>query len=631
MGDGARAGDRDVVAADGEHGKRARDVAVAGADADGVRRAGHGAGVVVVGGEGGVVVVADDGAGFFDIGQSYVEDEAVADFAAVGFSDDSADATGTSDAGIGKGDVPHGSIVSPAEESLLAVDRARPALVDANTAHGVAPAVEDALEAPDGSADGGVVVLGAGGVVPGGRVGIGDVGAEDEICVLKFVAGIHLRGKQVELAGIYDDIRIDAGAGSGPGDGVPVCDIAAVAVRSSRDGYGVGGTGDAGSRPANKVVASANRVREGDAVALVGVGRRVGRAAAGKRAAGEVVGDGIDVGACQRGKIALVEGAGAGQLIAGKVLDGAAPAGDVEVAGGGGGDLALEGEDIRAAAGVVAERAPSSRERRRGAGDRFVERHGDVEVVAAGVDAGRGGGGCGKLDGGGGIDKGETDLQVLEVPGVAAGAGRVEADVQVVDRGCKDKRARGAGPVGRGVVPELLLVEVAVVVVELVMADAGGGFGGLVGVVVAVREELVVVVLHHAAAGSVAQDEARLVDRSGRRIHRAVRVVAVVGRGVVGEDLDVLVAVLLLLLREVDGSVHLAANAVEEGAQVGVVAVEAAGADRVDGLIVAAVRHLPVGAGAVGHVEVLVAGAGRDGAAAGEVHEVGDFPVQVGG
>ena len=70
-----------------------------------------------------------------------------------------------------------------------------------------------------------------------------------------------------------------------------------------------------------------------------------------------------------------------------------------------------------------------------------------------------------------GIDQRETHFQVLEVPVVTARACRIEADVEVVDGGRQTKRAGIGGIIGRRLV--FLLVEVAVIIVKLVVADAG--------------------------------------------------------------------------------------------------------------------------------------------------------------
>ena len=58
-----------------------------------------------------------------------------------------------------------------------------------------------------------------------------------------------------------------------------------------------------------------------------------------------------------------------------------------------------------------------------------------------------------------------------------------------------------------------MLVEMAVVVVKLIVCDAGTCLGSLINIIVAVREKLVVGVAHDAAAGRVAQDEARFIYR----------------------------------------------------------------------------------------------------------------------
>ena len=210
--------------------------------------------------------------------------------------------------------------------------------------------------------------------------------------------------------------------------------------------------------------------------------------------------------------------------------------------------------------------------------------------------------------GGGGIYQGKTHLQILEVPVVIVATGSVEAYVDVVHRGGKDQRAGILGTVGGRGALELLLIEMSVVVVELLPVPAVVGvLRSPVRIVPAVGEELRMRVAHHAAFGRVAEDEAGLVERGGGCVDCAVGVVSVVGGGVVGQNLDILVAVVLLLLGEIDGGVHLHADAVQVGAQGAVVVIERSGANGVNCLFVAAVAHFDPRAcrAAVSHVQVV--------------------------
>ena len=56
------------------------------------------------------------------------------------------------------------------------------------------------------AADGGEVVLGAGGIVPISSVGIGDVGTQFEVLAVKVVAAVHQRGQQVQASGCGDGV-----------------------------------------------------------------------------------------------------------------------------------------------------------------------------------------------------------------------------------------------------------------------------------------------------------------------------------------------------------------------------------------------------------------------------------------
>ena len=390
-------------------------------------------------------------------------------------------------------------------------------------------------------------------------------------------------------------------------DGRPVGDIGAVAVETV-DGDGRIGRRAAAFRPAREVVAWADGGREGEGRRFVGVGGGVGRAF-GERAAREVVGDGVDVAGVKGGE--AVGGDAAGQGVAGEVLDGADLASDIEGVGGVGGDRALEGEDVRAAAGEVVERAPARRERRR-AGDGLAERHGYVDDVALRVDAGRDG--DVELGGRGGIDGLDLCGDVLGGPLVAAGlAGGVETQ----DDGAEVQGQDEASVCGAAAGIELLVVEGVSVAVPpwiggaCVVDDVRDGEGvGLVLGVLAAGEDL--------EAGHVARD----ADVAGVAVAAVLAVVAV--DGFIHEELQVLVAVVVLL------GAHAQRHA-QMGVDQGVVRLgrDIAEVGRAGGRLVAVTVVAVVVGGVLGalygHVPDIERAARRDARAGGEgARRVGD-------
>ena len=148
------------------------------------------------------------------------------------------------DAGIGQDDIPDGGINCTTKETLVAVSSGGTALVDADAADGMALTVKRAAEisqvAINIAADGGVVVLGAGGIVPIGGVGIGDVGIQFEVLAVKVFAAVHQRGQQVQTGGRSDSVGF---FGSGPvfaGSNAPhIGQCGADGDISSRHGKGI--------------------------------------------------------------------------------------------------------------------------------------------------------------------------------------------------------------------------------------------------------------------------------------------------------------------------------------------------------------------------------------------------------
>ena len=123
-----------------------------------------------------------------------------------GSARDAADTVVSRNAGIGEGDAPHiTALLDCSEEAQITIVQAA-ALIDADAADGVAAAVEGPLEAVAFSADGGVVILGAVGIVPVGGVRVGDVGTLLEELAAEVISCVDKRGQQVKVGGAADDI-----------------------------------------------------------------------------------------------------------------------------------------------------------------------------------------------------------------------------------------------------------------------------------------------------------------------------------------------------------------------------------------------------------------------------------------
>ena len=145
--------------------------------------------------------IVDDSIDGYGIG-----DVTILNLSIVPIAYDTADHAIPRNAGIGEGDVQHRTVISLAKQSMVTVIIiVAAALIDADTADSVAVAVEGALEGSTDiiyvSADGGVIVLGAGGAVPGGVVGVGNVGTQLEELAAVVVAAVDGGGQGVELAG----------------------------------------------------------------------------------------------------------------------------------------------------------------------------------------------------------------------------------------------------------------------------------------------------------------------------------------------------------------------------------------------------------------------------------------------
>ena len=123
-----------------------------------------------------------------------------------------------------------------------------------------------------------------------------------------------------------------------------------------------------------------------------------------------------------------------------------------------------------------------------------------------------------------------------------------------------------------------LSVEIAVGILEL---GVGGCLAAIrtVKTVVAVRKNLIVVGGDCAriTSSTLAQLETSLVERGGWGIDAAVGILAVFGGAVVGQDLYLLITIVLFLHGKIDGGVHLVTQCIEVITQFAFVAVEAAG------------------------------------------------------
>ena len=257
--------------------------------------------------------------------------------------------------------------------------------------------------------------------------------------------------------------------GDSVSDWHPVRDVAAGAIGAGIDGDVFLLRRAVAARPAGKGVAHARGLDERHR-RVVSVARRGVRR---ERSAAEVVGDRIGV---ARGDRLAVEGPVERPLevVVREIAEVAGSAGDLEHGAGGGGDGALEGDDVGAVAGIVIGAAPRGVDplgRPRGIDD-LVERHADVECVALAVGTRpHADGGCRVVvEGGiGVVDERHSDEEVLVAPGVVLVAAGVEAGRDVGRCGGKDDRAAATGRIA---VLVLLLPELAGGEAEL--ARAGG-------------------------------------------------------------------------------------------------------------------------------------------------------------
>ncbi len=280
-----------------------------------------------------------------------------------------------------------------AEEALISIGIIFAAPVETDAADGVSLAVEGALETMVIGANGGVVVLGAGGKIPRSGVGVGDIFTQletDLVAVVGRIAiqAIHVLGQQVQALGGGDDVGVALRAAARPHLG-PVSGVGLVFV-------GVVSYGDGGARriavaarPAIEVVAQARGVVQGDSGRLPGIFRGV---VSGNGAAVQVVGDGEGVACIDRGAIALIDAlATAAELVACQILDCAADRLNDEGCPRISRDGAGKSEDVGAGAtvgGDIRRTAPGGAEGGRTRhGDNLVEGDGNIEGITLGVYA----------------------------------------------------------------------------------------------------------------------------------------------------------------------------------------------------------------------------------------------------
>ena len=183
-------------------------VARIGAHVGGFCLAIHGAAVVVVGDKVSMHMnTSHDSTAGLSIDGS-VEDEAVLDggiVIAIDLPEDTTSISKTCDAGISEGDIFDGAFPDTAEETLIICI----GFINSDAADGVAVAVEDAAESFVIVTDSGIVILGAGGIVPISSVGIGDVGTQFEVLATVFVdAVVHIAGEQVKASGCGDGVGL---------------------------------------------------------------------------------------------------------------------------------------------------------------------------------------------------------------------------------------------------------------------------------------------------------------------------------------------------------------------------------------------------------------------------------------
>ena len=287
---------------------------------------------------------------------------------------------------------------------------------------------------------------------------------------------------------------------------------------------------------------------DGHVVELTGAGDDVGVGLSAAAAPGQ--GDGYAV---------CLVAAGAGEDVARQVGDGADELAGDERRAEGVGDGAAEGEHVGATAAEVVVVAPVGVEVGCAAhGDHLAERYGDIDGCACAVRAGSHHGVAGD-GGGGGVAEGHTHEEVLVAPRVVVVATSIEARGDV-------RRGDGQDDGAAAVVTTLifLLVELACAIAELA---TGGASVGEVDFAFGV-----------AAAGKLETD---LIDG----VHGVIDLSVLVGASVVGGaavaryNLEVLVAVVLLLLSEADRGVNLVAKRAEVRGRCARAADERRGAD----------------------------------------------------
>ncbi len=186
-----------------------------GGDAGGAGAAGDGAEIVAY--DAAVVV----GIGCNGVDGDVAEDVAVLYATVVVDAYDGAAVVVAGEAGVGEEYVLHlGTIAELSEESRISFLGFTAALVDADTADGVALAVEVAFEVSVivvvVAADGREVVLGAAGVVPVGGVAVSEVGGQHEVIALVLCAAVHVGSQLVQVAGTGNQVRVGTGAATTP-------------------------------------------------------------------------------------------------------------------------------------------------------------------------------------------------------------------------------------------------------------------------------------------------------------------------------------------------------------------------------------------------------------------------------
>ena len=245
--------------------------------------AAHGAGLVIS--HNAAVVAGIVGHG---MDTDIIAHSAVLDSGFEGVARDAADSVFCCDAGIGEVNTLDGAAADHAEEAFLVV-----VAIDTYAADGIVIAVEGTLEGGAVGANGGVVVLFAGAVVPVGGVSIFNGAAQLEELAAGLIATVHILRQQVEALGGGDGVGLVGGAtvnvfAHAP-DVCPVGGVALVAVRVFDDGDGSVGRIAVAARPTVEPVSRLGGVGQGDS-GVVGVS---GRIAIGQHTFAQVVSDGV--------------------------------------------------------------------------------------------------------------------------------------------------------------------------------------------------------------------------------------------------------------------------------------------------------------------------------------------------